>query len=78
MHEVVVFAKSIFKGLWEAIKTDIDVFLMAFAGLLWPIKVFRGLSISTLLYVIIRRADGLMTGFLSIKTKEINGVQSEE
>lgn len=71
MYEIVNFAKGIFKGLWEAIKTDIDVFLMTFAGLIWPLKITRGLSISTLLYVVLRRVDGLMTAFLSAKRKEI-------
>ena len=70
MHEVVAFAKGIFKGLGQAIKTDVDVFLIAFAGLLWPFKILKGMSIGTFLYVIIRRADGLMTGFLAFKNNK--------
>jgi len=72
MHEVVNFAKGIFKGLGQAIKTDIDVFLITFAGLLWPFKFLRGLSISTLVYVVSRRVDGLMSAFIAIKQQEIN------
>jgi hypothetical protein len=68
MHEVVDFAKGIFKGLGQAIKSDVDVFLITFAGLLWPFKILKGLSIGTFLYVIIRRVDGLMTGFLAFKS----------
>jgi len=69
MHEVKFFdfVKGIFLGLKEAIKTDVDVFLMFFAAAIWPFKIFRGVFTSTLLYVIIRRADGLMTAFLTTK-----------
>jgi hypothetical protein len=74
MHEVkfIDFVKSIATGLIEAVKTDIDVFLMAFAAVIWPIKIFRGLFTSTLIYVIIRRVDGLMSAFINIKKLEID------
>ena len=78
MHEVTTFAKDIFKGLWQAIKTDIDVFLMAFAGLIWPFKTTRGLSLSTFLYVIVRRIDGIATAFVSVKRKEIKDAEATE
>jgi len=72
MHEIINFAKGIFKNLGQAIKTDIDVFLITFAGLLWPFKLLRGLSISTLVYVVSRRVDGLMSAFVIIKQQEIH------
>lgn len=78
MHEVIDFAKSIFSGLWQAIKSDVDVFLMAFAGLIWPFKFTRGLSISTLLYVAVRRIDGIMTAFLSVKKQEIKNAEATQ
>ena len=66
------FAKSVYKGLWDAVRTDIDVFLIATAGLLWPFKFFKGLSVGTLFYVACRRLDGLMGAYLNIKNKEID------
>lgn len=76
MHEVkfFTFAKGIFKGLSEAIRTDIDVFLLAFAATLWPIKIFRGAFTSLLSYVIIRRVDGIMSAYINIKQRELNNV----
>jgi hypothetical protein len=77
MHEVNSlpnFAKGIFRGLYQAIKTDVDVFLLAAAGLIWPIKIFRGLFTSTIIYVIIRRADGLMTAYVNLKNRELNQI----
>lgn len=78
MHEVVDFSKSIFKGLWEAIKTDVDVFLLAFSGLLWPFKFTKGLSVSTLIYVIIRRVDGVATAFISTKHRKATDAEATE
>jgi hypothetical protein len=76
MHEVgfINFAKSVLKGLADAIRTDIDVFLMTFAGLLWPFKITKGLSISTFLYVITRRIDGPLKAFMTIKKEEVNNI----
>jgi hypothetical protein len=77
MHEVdsfFAFAKGIFKGLVNAIKTDIDVFLLAFSAVLWPIKIFRGAFTSLLTYVIIRRVDGLMSAYVDLKKRELNNV----
>jgi hypothetical protein len=68
------FAKAIFKGLSQAIKTDVDVFLITFAGLLWPFKILRGLSISTFLYVITRRIDGPLEAFMRIKKEEVDNI----
>lgn len=78
MHEVIAFAKGIFKGLWDAIKTDVDVFLLAFAGLLQPFKITRGLSISTLIYVIIRRADGIASAFITAKQQELRNAEAAQ
>lgn len=78
MHEITNFAKGIFKGLWEAIKTDVDVFLLALSGLLWPFKITKGLSVSTLIYIIIRRVDGVASAFISMKHQEIRNVETTE
>ena len=76
MHEVdfVNFAKGIFHGLISAIKTDVDVFLLTLSGVIWPIKILRGLSFSTFIYVIMRRTDGLMTAYLNIRNREMSDV----
>ena len=76
MHEVnfVTFVKGIFRGLIAAIKTDVDVFLLTLSGIIWPIKILKGLSFSTFIYVIMRRADGLMTAYLNIKNREMSDV----
>ena len=80
MHEVdsfLDFSKAIFTGLKNAIKTDVDVFLLAFSALIWPIKIFRGLFTSTLIYVIIRRIDGITSAYINVKKQEIvNDVKS--
>jgi hypothetical protein len=74
MHEVNFFdfTKGIFRGLIAAVKTDVDVFLLTFSAIIWPIKILKGLSFSTLIYVIMRRADGLMTAYLNIKNREMS------
>ena len=77
MHEVdnfSKFAKNVFNGLIEAVKVDVDIFLMATSAILWPIKIFRGLAISFLFYITCRRLDGLMTGYLLIKKNETSNV----
>jgi hypothetical protein len=76
MHEVSFkdFAKGVLKGLTNAIKTDVDVFLMTFAGFLWPFKASRGLSISTFLYVVTRRIDGPLKAFMAIKKEEVDSI----
>jgi len=76
MHEVSFkdFSKAVFKGLADAIRTDIDVFLMTFAGLLWPFKATKGWSISTFLYVMTRRIDGPLKAFMTIKKEEVNNI----
>jgi hypothetical protein len=78
MHEVdlfLTFVKDIFKGLFEAIKTDVDVFLITVSGLLWPIKVLRGFSTALLFYVGCRRADGLMIAYQTVKQKEMSNIK---
>lgn len=75
MHEVkpfFEFARGIFAGLKNAVKTDVDVFLLTLAALIWPFKIMRGFFTSTIIYVIIRRIDGLMSAFLSIKRREMS------
>ena len=72
MISFVRFARGVGAGLLDAIKSDVDVFLIASSALLWPFKVLRGLFIGTLLYVVCRRLDGLMSGYISIKNKEMN------
>lgn len=77
MHEVnnfSNFAKSIFGGLVEAAKTDIDVFLMTISAILWPIKIFKGFAISILFYTTCRRIDGLMTAYLLVKKNETSNI----
>lgn len=79
MHEVTSFtsfASNVIKGLLNAIKTDIDVFLMAFAGVLWPFKFLKGLSIATFLYVITRRIDGPLKAFMTIKKTEVDNISN--
>jgi len=78
MHEVkfTKFASSIAKGLFEAVRTDIDVFLLAFAATIWPFKIFRGLFTSVLTYVTIRRADGLMSAYVNLKKQELSKVDN--
>jgi hypothetical protein len=85
MHEVnsfTSFAKGIFGGLIDAIKTDVDVFLITFAAAIWPFKFARGLFTSILFYVTMRRADGLMSAHLNIKKQELskidNVIQSQQ
>jgi hypothetical protein len=74
MHEVNFFAKNIFKGLFQAIKTDVDVFLMTISSLLWPVKILRGFSIGLFFYVGCRRADGLMIAYQTVKQREMSNV----
>ena len=61
------FAKGVILGLVNAIKSDVDVFLLAFSTIFWPFKVFRGVFFSILAYVTFRRADGLMTAYINLK-----------
>ena len=75
MHEVKVFGKDIFIGLFNALKTDIDVFLIATSALLWPLKIFRGFSLGLFFYVGCRRADGLMTAYQITKQRELDQVK---
>jgi hypothetical protein len=78
MHEVkfTEFAKSVCRGMIEAVKTDIDVFLLTFAATIWPIKIFRGLFTSLLAYVTMRRADGLMSAYVNIKNRELSKIDN--
>jgi hypothetical protein len=79
MHEVNSFrhfAKNVFIGLINATKTDIDVFLLAFAAIMWPFKIFRGLFTSILFYVTMRRADGLMSAYVNLKNRELNKIEN--
>lgn len=72
------FALSVFKGLAVAIRTDIDVFLMAVAGTLLASKVSRGLGVALLFYLAIRRGDQWMKVYANLKSREIAGVKSNE
>jgi hypothetical protein len=74
MHEVTFFAKNIFKGLFQAAVTDVDIFLMTVSSLLWPLKIVRGFSIGLLFYVGCRRADGLMIAYQTVKQREMSNV----
>ena len=74
MHEVNSFAKDIFKGLFQAAVTDIDVFLITISSLLWPVKILRGFSTGLLFYVGCRRADSLMIAYQTVKQKEMSNV----
>lgn len=77
MHEVdnfSQFAKDVFNGLIDAAKVDVDIFLMATAAILWPVKVFKGFAVSLLFYVTCRRVDSLMTGYFLIKKNETSQI----
>jgi hypothetical protein len=79
MHEVdsfFNFAKNIFLGFKEAAKTDINVFLLIFAAFVWPFKILRGLFASTVIYVIIRRVDDLMSVHVNLKKQELNQIKN--
>ena len=76
MYEVRSFAKEVFTALFDAVKSDVDVFLMTFAALIWPFKFARGLFTSVLFYVTMRRADGLMSAYLNIKKQELSKIDN--
>lgn len=65
--EFLRFGRSVLSGLIQAIKTDVDVFLLAASTIFWPFKILRGIFFSILAYVTFRRADGLMTAYISLK-----------
>lgn len=78
MHEInsfSAFVKDICKGLIQAIKTDVDVFLIAISTLFWPIKILKGFSIGLLFYVGCRRVDGLMFAYQTIKKREMSNIE---
>lgn len=58
------FGKSVFIGLWQAFKTDINVFLIGCASFTSIFKKGRGLTACILFYVGLRRADDLMGAYL--------------
>lgn len=53
------FAAGVFKGLGQAVTTDIDVFLLTCTGVLWGSKYRRPRALGTALgaYLVFRRAD---------------------
>jgi hypothetical protein len=57
MSEFSDFAQGVGRGLVTAVQTDINVFLMTTAGVVYPIKPLRGLSLALGVYVLLRRAD---------------------
>ena len=73
MHEIKFseFVKGVALGLVNAVKTDVDVFLLVVAAILWPFNKLKGFFFSTLLYVIFRRADGMMSVYTSLKQREL-------
>ena len=74
MPEPIKFAIGVFKGLWQAATTDVDVFLLLLAGLLLGRK---GLGKALLVYVAARRADQY-AGLLASKLDNIALVMAKE
>lgn len=64
------FGKSVLVGLWQAFKTDVNVFLIGCAGFTSIFKRGKGLASCILFYVGLRRIDDLMGVYLSSKVRD--------
>lgn len=61
------FEKSVLVGLYQAFKSDIDVFLIGCAGIALAHRLTKGLGVAILFYVSMRRADSLMSAYINLQ-----------
>jgi hypothetical protein len=66
------FGKSVFAGLYEALKTDVNVFLVGCAAIASTFRPTKGIAKCILFYVGLRRADDLMGVYVQIKNREMS------
>lgn len=78
MKEFLEFGLGILNGIQQAVRTDVDVFLMALAALCLSIRILRGLGFVLLFYVAVRRGDGLMKALLVVKRHEIEAIKNSK
>ena len=68
---MIEFAISVFRGLFQAAKTDVNVFLLGLSVPALSIKRFKAFGGVVLFYVGLRRIDEMMSAYVSLKNKEI-------
>jgi len=66
------FAREVFTGLFEAFKTDVNVFLIGCAASALSFRKTRGIGASLLFYISLRRIDDLMAAYVAIKNRELS------
>lgn len=79
MRELFDFGWPLVKGLGVAARTDVDVFLLTLGGLVltaFP-RPLRGLGLSLLTYVVVRRADNIALAFAT-KLDRLSQVMADE
>ena len=74
---MITFAKSVLLGLYEAFKTDVNVFLIGMAALSLSFRRGRGLGAALIFYTTLRRADDFMSVYVRLKTQELELVKAE-
>ena len=69
------FGKSVLIGLYEALKTDVNVFLIGLAALALAFQKGRGLGVALMFYTALRRADDIMGAYVNLKNQELSATR---
>lgn len=61
------FEKGVLVGLYQAFRSDVDIFLIGCAGVALAHRLTKGLGVALLFYVSMRRADSLMSAYINLQ-----------